>query len=63
MLLVAGLVIFIIYEVQVSEEGADTQQALVIYYSFNMVCLGLMTLVSLSGSVIYRFDRRAMDHH
>ncbi|EHB10798.1 Otopetrin-2 [Heterocephalus glaber] len=62
-LFMVGLVVFIIYEVQVSGEGARTQQALVIYYSFNIVCLGLMTLVSLSGSVIYRFDRRAMDHH
>ncbi|XP_054989845.1 proton channel OTOP2 [Sorex araneus] len=63
LLFVVGLAVFIIYEVQVSGEGAHTQQALVAYYSFNIVCLGLMTLVSLSGSVIYRFDRRAMDHH
>ncbi|XP_055994406.1 proton channel OTOP2 [Sorex fumeus] len=63
LLFVVGLAVFIIYEVQVSGEGARTQQALVAYYSFNIVCLGLMTLVSLSGSVIYRFDRRAMDHH
>lgn len=63
MLFVVGLAVFIIYEVQVSGEGGCTEQALVIYYSFNIVCLGLMTLVSLSGSVIYRFDRRAMDHH
>lgn len=63
MLLVGGLAVFIIYEVQVSGEGGHTQQALLIYYSFNIVCLGLMTLVSLSGSVIYRFDRRAMDQH
>uniref|UniRef100_A0A8C3X4N4 Otopetrin 2 n=1 Tax=Catagonus wagneri TaxID=51154 RepID=A0A8C3X4N4_9CETA len=63
MLFVVGLAVFIIYEVQVSEEKGRTQQALVIYYSFSIVCLGLMTLVSLSGSVIYRFDRRAMDHH
>ncbi|XP_003464899.1 proton channel OTOP2 [Cavia porcellus] len=62
-LFVVGLAVFIFYEVQVSEEGGRTQQALVTYYSFNIVCLGLMTLVSLSGSVIYRFDRRAMDHH
>ena len=63
MLFVVGLAVFIIYEVQVSGERGRAQQALVIYYSFNIVCLGLMTLVSLSGSVIYRFDRRAMDHH
>ncbi|XP_007454432.1 PREDICTED: otopetrin-2 isoform X2 [Lipotes vexillifer] len=63
MLFVVGLAVFIIYEVQASGERGRTQQALVIYYIFNIVCLGLMTLVSLSGSVIYRFDRRAMDHH
>lgn len=63
MLLLVGLAVFIIYEVQVSGDGDHTQQALVIYYSFNIACLGLMTLVSLSGSVIYRFDHRAMDHH
>ncbi|XP_007524745.1 proton channel OTOP2 [Erinaceus europaeus] len=63
MLFVVGLAVFIIYEVQVSGEGSRTQQALVTYYSFNIICLGLMTLVSLSGSIIYRFDRRAMDHH
>uniref|UniRef100_A0A8C9UL00 Otopetrin 2 n=1 Tax=Spermophilus dauricus TaxID=99837 RepID=A0A8C9UL00_SPEDA len=62
-LFVVGLAVFIIYEVQVSGEGGRTQQALVTYYSFNIVCLGLMTLVSLSGSIIYRFDRRVMDHH
>ncbi|XP_058417544.1 proton channel OTOP2 [Diceros bicornis minor] len=63
MLFIVGLAVFIIYEVQVSGEEGRTQQALVMYYSFNIVCLGLMTLVSLSGSIIYRFDRRAMDHH
>ncbi|XP_047402108.1 proton channel OTOP2 isoform X1 [Sciurus carolinensis] len=63
MLFMVGLAVFIIYEVQVSGEAGRTQQALVTYYSFNIVCLGLMTLVSLSGSVIYRFDRRVMDHH
>ncbi|XP_017919334.1 PREDICTED: otopetrin-2 isoform X1 [Capra hircus] len=63
MLFVVGLAVFIIYEVQVSGERGRTQQALVTYYSFSIVCLGLMTLVSLSGSVIYRFDRRAMDQH
>ncbi|XP_036194681.1 proton channel OTOP2 [Myotis myotis] len=63
MLFLVGLAVFIIYEVQVGRDGDHTQQALVIYYSFNIACLGLMTLVSLSGSVIYRFDHRAMDHH
>lgn len=63
LLFVVGLAVFILYEVQVSGDGVRKQQALVAYYSFHIVCLGLMTLVSLSGSVIYRFDRRVMDHH
>lgn len=63
MLFMVGLAVFIIYEVQVSGDRGRTQQGLVIYYSFTIICLGLMTLASLSGSVIYRFDRRAMDHH
>ncbi|XP_016075832.1 PREDICTED: otopetrin-2 [Miniopterus natalensis] len=63
MFFVVGLAIFIIYEVQVSGARGHAQQALVTYYSFKIICLGLMTLVSLSGSVIYRFDRRAMDQH
>ncbi|KAG8509628.1 Proton channel OTOP3, partial [Galemys pyrenaicus] len=62
-LFVVGLAVFVLYEVQVNGEGSRTHQALVTYYSFSIVCLGLMTLVSLSGSIIYRFDRRAMDHH
>uniref|UniRef100_F6UF84 Otopetrin 2 n=2 Tax=Monodelphis domestica TaxID=13616 RepID=F6UF84_MONDO len=57
---VVGLGVFIIYEVQ---ETRGIHKALVLYYSFNVVCLGLMTLVSLGGSIIYRFDQRAMDHH
>lgn len=61
LLFVVGL--FILYKVQASGERDHTQQALVTYYSFNIICLGLMTLVSLIGSVIHRFDRRAMDHH
>ncbi|KAM5309430.1 proton channel OTOP2 [Glossophaga mutica] len=63
LLLTSGLAVFILYEVQVSGERGHPQQALVTYYSFSIGCLGLMTLASLSGSVIYRFDRRAMDHH
>ncbi|XP_068932092.1 proton channel OTOP2 [Petaurus breviceps papuanus] len=60
---VVGLGIFIIYQVQVSGDNSGTEQALILYYSFNVACLGLMTLVSLGGSIIYRFDQRTMDHH
>ncbi|XP_075415563.1 proton channel OTOP2 [Tenrec ecaudatus] len=62
-LFMVGLAVFIIYEVQVNGEGSQIQQALVMYYSFNIICLGLMTLVSLSGLVINRLDRRTMDQH
>uniref|UniRef100_A0A7N4NID9 Otopetrin 2 n=1 Tax=Sarcophilus harrisii TaxID=9305 RepID=A0A7N4NID9_SARHA len=63
LILVVGLGVFIIYEVQVSGDKSGTHQALILYYSFNVACLGLMTLVSLGGSIIYRFDQRTMDHH
>lgn len=33
------------------------------YYIFNIVCLSLMSLVCIGGSVIYRFDKRDMDRH
>ncbi|XP_027729129.1 proton channel OTOP2 isoform X1 [Vombatus ursinus] len=63
LIFVVGLGIFIIYEVQVSGDMSGTHQALILYYSFNIACLGLMTLVSLGGSIIYRFDQRTMDQH
>ncbi|XP_074076714.1 proton channel OTOP2 [Macrotis lagotis] len=63
LIFVVGLGVFIIYEVQVSGDKSGIDQALILYYSFNIACLGLMTLVSLGGSIIYRFDQRTMDHH
>ncbi|XP_051851107.1 proton channel OTOP2 [Antechinus flavipes] len=63
LILVVGLGVFIVYEVQVSGDKSGTHQALILYYSFNIACLGLMILVSLGGSIIYRFDQRTMDHH
>ncbi|XP_078510608.1 proton channel OTOP2-like [Lissotriton helveticus] len=59
---VAGLGIFIIYEVQVT--SAETKvEALTMFYIFNIVSLTLMSLGSLGGSIIYRFDDRHMDNH
>ncbi|GAB0197752.1 proton channel OTOP2 [Grus japonensis] len=64
-ILVSGLGVLILYEVQVnsSTEFSKKSQALTMYYVFNIVCLGLMSLVCIGGSVIYRFDKRDMDRH
>uniref|UniRef100_A0A663LSR8 Otopetrin 2 n=1 Tax=Athene cunicularia TaxID=194338 RepID=A0A663LSR8_ATHCN len=64
-ILVSGLGVLILYEVQVnsSTEYSKKSQALTMYYIFNIVCLGLMSLVCIGGSVIYRFDKRDMDRH
>uniref|UniRef100_A0A8B9N089 Otopetrin 2 n=1 Tax=Accipiter nisus TaxID=211598 RepID=A0A8B9N089_9AVES len=64
-ILVSGLGVLIVYEVQVnsSTESSKKSQALTMYYIFNIVCLGLMSLVCIGGSVIYRFDKRDMDRH
>ncbi|OXB56272.1 hypothetical protein ASZ78_006455 [Callipepla squamata] len=63
--LVSGLGVLVVYEVQVnsSTESSKKSQALTMYYIFNIVCLGLMSLVCIGGSVIYRFDKRDMDRH
>uniref|UniRef100_A0A8C3P0F9 Otopetrin 2 n=1 Tax=Cyanoderma ruficeps TaxID=181631 RepID=A0A8C3P0F9_9PASS len=64
-ILVSGLGVLILYEVQVnsSAESIKKSQALTMYYVFNIVCLSLMSLVCIGGSVIYRFDKRDMDRH
>ncbi|NXR78839.1 OTOP2 protein, partial [Pycnonotus jocosus] len=64
-ILVSGLGVLILYEVQVnsSTESSKKSQALTMYYIFNIVCLSLMSLVCIGGSVIYRFDKRDMDRH
>uniref|UniRef100_A0A8C6YXF3 Otopetrin 2 n=1 Tax=Nothoprocta perdicaria TaxID=30464 RepID=A0A8C6YXF3_NOTPE len=64
-ILVSGLGVLIVYEVRVnsSHEASKKNEALTMYYIFNIVCLGLMSLVCIGGSVIYRFDKRDMDRH
>ncbi|KAM4691119.1 uncharacterized protein WCC33_015970 [Rhinophrynus dorsalis] len=59
---VAGLAIFIVYEIEVSSEETRTQ-SLTMFYIFNIVALSLMSIGSLTGSIIYRFDKRDMDKH
>ncbi|XP_078385240.1 proton channel OTOP2-like [Cetorhinus maximus] len=53
-----GLVIFIIYEVDVMDEGRKTR-VLTAYYIFNIVALTLMSISSLLGSFVYRFEKRS----
>ncbi|XP_067914729.1 proton channel OTOP2-like [Heterodontus francisci] len=52
-----GLGIFIIYELEMTDEGTRTR-ALIAYYIFNIVALTLMSISSLLGSLVYRFDKR-----
>ncbi|CAH2302187.1 Hypothetical predicted protein [Pelobates cultripes] len=60
--LLGGIVALVTYKVQVN--SADTvYMAHVMFYSFNIVALSLMSVGSLAGSIIYRFDKRDMDGH
>ncbi|XP_069460648.1 proton channel OTOP2 [Ambystoma mexicanum] len=60
-LVVAGLGIFIVYEVQVNSNAKE--DTLAMFYIFNIVGLTLMSLGALGGSILYRFDDRLMDNH
>ncbi|XP_075701842.1 proton channel OTOP2-like [Rhinoderma darwinii] len=60
--LVAGLGVFIVYEINVASEKFQTQ-ALEMFYIFNIVALSLMSVGSLAGSIIFRFDKRDTDSH
>ncbi|XP_053309642.1 proton channel OTOP2-like [Spea bombifrons] len=60
--LVTGLGIFIVYEIEVNTEEAKSQ-ALTMFYIFNIVALILMSVSSIIASIIYRFDKRDMDGH
>lgn len=66
LILVTGIGVLIVYEVQVNSKNKSeekTNQVLSMYYIFNIVCLSLMSLVSIGGSIVYRFDKRDMDRH
>ncbi|XP_060700384.1 proton channel OTOP2-like [Hemiscyllium ocellatum] len=52
-----GLAIFILYEVEVTDEGGESW-ALTAYYLFNIVALALSTIVAVVGCCVHRFDRR-----
>ncbi|XP_073444056.1 proton channel OTOP2-like [Dendrobates tinctorius] len=60
--LVAGLGVFIVYEIEVPEEKSKLR-ALEMFYIFNIVALSLMSISSLAGSIIFRYDKRDSDSH
>ncbi|KAG8564914.1 hypothetical protein GDO81_012629 [Engystomops pustulosus] len=60
--LVAGLGVFIVYEINVSSENSKTQ-AIQMFYIFNIIALSLMCISSLAGSIIFRYDKRDTDSH
>lgn len=65
LILVTGIGVLIVYEYQVNKEHPveKKEQVLMMYYIFNIVCLGLTSLASIGGSIVYRFDKRDMDRH
>ncbi|OCT60660.1 proton channel OTOP2 [Xenopus laevis] len=60
--LVAGLGVFIVYKIEVDTEDSKSQ-AITMFYIFNITALSLMSIGSLAGTIIYRFDKRDMDNH
>ncbi|XP_017944835.2 proton channel OTOP2 [Xenopus tropicalis] len=59
---VAGLGVFIVYKIEVDVEETRSQ-AITMFYIFNITALSLMSVVSLAGTIIYRFYKRDMDNH
>ncbi|XP_068120237.1 proton channel OTOP2-like [Hyperolius riggenbachi] len=60
--LLGGIVALVTYKVKVNLRDRG-YKAHIMFYSFNIVVLSLMSLGSLTGSIIYRFDKRDMDAH
>ncbi|XP_040187340.1 proton channel OTOP2-like isoform X2 [Rana temporaria] len=58
---IAGLVIFIIYEIEISSETKE--QVLKMFYIFHIVAFALMSLACVAGSIIFRFEERDADSH
>ncbi|KAM5135198.1 proton channel OTOP2-like [Mantella aurantiaca] len=61
-ILVAGLAIFIIYEIDVSS-ARYKEQALRMFYIFSIVALGLMSLGAFVGTIFFRLDKREASSH
>lgn len=63
LVVLAGLVVFIMYEVLVLKEEEEEEEesrdmALMIYFTANVVISGLMVLSTVIGCVVYRLDHR-----
>lgn len=59
LLVLAGLVIFIMYEVEMQKEDEeDKNKAMMIYFIMNIVVVSLTFLSTVIGCVIYRLDHR-----
>lgn len=59
LLVVAGLVTFIMYEVNVlKEDDVNRNKALLIYFIMNIVIVSLMSLSTVIGCIVYRLDHR-----
>ncbi|KAM8825084.1 proton channel OTOP2-like [Synchiropus picturatus] len=59
LLVLVGLVTFILYEVDIIEEDYERRQrALLIHFIVNIVILGLMSLSTVIGCIVYRLDHR-----
>ncbi|XP_063819689.1 proton channel OTOP2-like [Pseudophryne corroboree] len=60
--LLGGIAALVTYKVHVNIQD-KSYQAHIMFYSFNIVVLSLMSMGSLTGTIIYRFDKRDMDGH
>ncbi|CAJ1075117.1 proton channel OTOP2-like [Xyrichtys novacula] len=59
LLVVAGLVTFIIYEVDIlKEDEGHRNRALLIHFVMNIVIMSLMSLSTMIGCIVYRLDHR-----
>ncbi|KAG8565001.1 hypothetical protein GDO81_012661 [Engystomops pustulosus] len=55
-----GIVALVTYKVKINLRDKN-YQAHIMFYSYNVVVLTIMSMGSLTGSIIYRFDKRDMD--
>ncbi|XP_061556451.1 proton channel OTOP2 [Phycodurus eques] len=59
LLVAAGLVTFIVYEVEITlEDETVRRNALLIHFVMNVVIVSLMCISTVAGCVVYRLDRR-----
>ncbi|XP_074475457.1 proton channel OTOP3-like [Sebastes fasciatus] len=58
LVLVAGVVVFILYQVWVSQQQLRLT-AFLIFYGYHLAVMPVMSLCSLAGMLVHRFERRA----